>query len=178
MGRRLPLVHITPEDVIGYGKRRGQKPTLKDAENWLSCERKLIEEAMSSIVQENLDRILDAAAARVYPDPVFDRQYRAIEDALTDAAEVYGENISKAPGAVTFVDLEMVELVRRALIAPQHFSACIAYQQEYGEDTQDRVITHRAHVTLNHGAVSAQLLICCCQHGDDVFVPERARRAH
>lgn len=185
MSIRLPSVRITPEDVISFCKKRGQKPTIEDAERWLVSQKKTIEGMMGNIIEENLGRILDEATLSAYPDPAFDRQYKAIDDALCNASEEYSEKIGKENYGSSHTEAEVIELVRRMMTQQDQFSACIAYNLEFGapfKNFKDQVITHRtnrAHITSENGKVTADLIADdSCDHGDDVFVPEKLRNLH
>jgi hypothetical protein len=185
MSSRLPSVRITPEDVIIFCKKRGQKPSSEDAEHWLANHKKTIEGMMSIVIEQHLDEILDEATLRSYPDPPFDKQYKAVDDALMNACEDYAVTIGKEYYGSSHTEAEMVEVVRRMLVQQNHFSACIACGQEFGKpfkNIDDRVVTHRtrrAHITSENGKVSAELVIGDkCDHEHDVFVPEKLRSFH
>jgi len=146
MSIRLPSVRVTPEDVIKFSKTRGQKPTTEDAEHWLSRHRRVIEGMMANVIQESLEEILQEATLRGYPDPAFDRQYRAIDDAIIAASEEYGEKIGQETYSGIHKEAEMMALVRRLMEHQGLFKACIAFEVEYGVATKRSEvpkITHR-----------------------------------
>jgi hypothetical protein len=185
MSIRLPSVRVTPDDVINFCKKRGQKPTREDAERWLASQKKVIEGMMGNVIQENLEEILNEATLRAYPDPAFDKQYKAIDHALCNASEKYSEKIGKENYGSSHIEAEMIELVRRIMAQEGRFSACIAYTLEFGaaaKSFEGRVITHRtrrAHITSENGDIAADLIEDdSCEHGDDVFVPEKLRNLH
>ena len=133
---------------------------------------------MSNIINESLDELLDEACLRAYPDPQFDKQYRVIDNAITDAAENYAEAIGQEHLGSSYTEADMLEIVRRMLDQKDKFAACLAYIHEFGphfEDFKDRTITHqteRIHLVSENGKVTAEVIRTNrCKHGDDVFVP-------
>jgi hypothetical protein len=105
---RLPSVRITPENVIAFCKKRGQKPTEDEAEVWLSRHRKTIEEILKSVIEKELDQILNEAASEEYPDPAFDRQWRLIDDAVMAASDDYAQKIGKEHYGSSHTEAELL----------------------------------------------------------------------
>ncbi|WP_353069614.1 hypothetical protein RBB75_03935 [Tunturibacter empetritectus] len=185
MSIRLPSTRITPLDVITYCKKRGQKPTVEEAEQWLSKQKKYIEGMMGNIIEDNLEKILDEATLRAYPDPIFDQRYRRIDDALTTAADDYGTQIDKEFCGSSHTEAEMIEVVRRSLLQLEKFTACIAYDLEFGtpcESFKDKKVTHRtkrAHITIENGDVTAKVIEDdCSTHESGIFMPETLRNVN
>lgn len=182
MSRRYPSVRITPAEVVEFFDAQGQQPSLEDAERWLCRQKRCIEEMMGNVVRNNLQRILGEATVMGYPDPVFDRQYRDIDEAMQTASDEYGERIRMEPFSSAYEEREMLEVVRRMLAHQQKFMACIAYSQEFkkpGDDSEDGDLTHctkRVHISCDAGTVTAEVVAeDACDHGADVFVPDRDR---
>ncbi|HEY0162821.1 MAG TPA: hypothetical protein VGB69_09105 [Edaphobacter sp.] len=180
MSIRLPSARITPTDVIEFCKKRGQKPTIEEAERWLSLVRRDIAELMDEVIKEHLEEILDQASVHSYPDPEFDKQYRAIDDAILTATENYSVQIGGEHYGSSHTDKEMIEVVSRMLSPHKKFVVCMEYSNDFGMATKnfdDKEITHstkRVHITSENGNIVAELIENeQCKHEDDVFMPEK-----
>ena len=178
MSNRYPSVRIRPVDVIKFSQQQGQQPSIEDAERWLSSQRRRIEEMMSNLVRGNLEEILGQATSWGYPDPVFDKQFTEIDEAILNASDELGEKMNKEFHRSSCEVRDLHEVVRRMLAQQDKFVACIAYLHEFetrDESYEERVITHRTkrvHLTCESGKVKAELVVeDACEHGPDVFMP-------
>jgi len=176
---RYPSVRITPAEVVQFSENQGQQPTLEDAQRWLSSQRLCIEETMGNIVRQNLDQILGEAMCNAYPDPVFDKQYRDIDEAIVTASDAFGQKINEEQCGCSYQERDMLLVVRQMLAQRDKFVACLAYSQDFGrldEGDEERVITRRTervHLNCEGGVVTAEVVVeDACVHGQDVFVPE------
>jgi hypothetical protein len=179
MGPRYPSVRITPADVVEFSRAQGQQPTIEDVERWLSRQKRCIEGTMVDVVRDNLDKILGEAMMTEYPDPVFDRQYRDIEEAIDTASDAFGQKMNKELYGSSYQVRDMIEIVRRMLAGQDKFAACIAYSLEFGEfrkSSGDSVITdctECVHLICEGGRVEAEVVAeDACEHGQEVFTPE------
>ena len=115
-----------------------------------------------------------------YPDPLFDKQFRIVDDTIMEATEIYSSKIGKEHFSSSYTETEMIELINRMLAQQDQFIGCIAYNLEFGDPSkniEDRNITHqtkRVHIVLENGRVTCEVIKDdCSEHGHNVFVPER-----
>jgi hypothetical protein len=179
--RRRPSVRLTPEDVVEYCRTRCQQPSLEDAESWLFRQKRCLEQMMSVVIKDNLERILDEATFMAYPDPVFDRHYRSIDEAIQTAADTFGQENQLEQSSSCFQEREMCEVVRLMSIPQANFMACVGYDQEFCKADENgsgngEVLrrTERVHLTCDGGTVRAELAVEeNCNHDPDVILPEK-----
>jgi hypothetical protein len=133
---------------------------------------------MGNIIQGNLEPILSEAMCTAYPNPVFDKQYRLIDEAIFTATDEYARSVGMEYCSSSYTEREMLEVVRRMLAQQDKFAACIEYPQEIGKvgkNPEERVITHRTkrvHLNCEGGIVTAGVVVeDACEHGPDVFMP-------
>lgn len=93
--RRFPLVEIAPRDVVDYGRRRWQQPTIKDATHWLEKHGTELQKDLQNLLNGAIDTLLDEAALDSYPDPKADAEFRKLDNAIFDAAEAYGKSMGE-----------------------------------------------------------------------------------
>jgi hypothetical protein len=179
MRRHYPSARITPEDVVEFSRAQGQQPSIEDAERWLSRQKRCIEGMMGDVVHDNLDKIFGEATLTAYPDPVFDKQFKAIDEAIVTASDAFCKKIDEEPYGCSYQERDMCKVVRRMLVEQDKFVACLAYSQDFGElgkSYDERVIGHhtkRVHLSCTRGKVTAEVVIDdACEHGQDVFVPD------
>jgi len=179
MNRRYPTVRITPADVVEYAQGQFQQPSTEDAERWLSRHRRCIEEAMGTVIQNNLDRVFEEAMLMAYPDPVFDRQYKEVDEAIQSASDDYGQKMGLEPCSSAYEEREMLEIVQQMLKQPATFAACVAYPQEFGQPDSSAIThrTKRVHLTCRGGQVRVEIITeDGCEHDPDVLIPGRRRK--
>jgi hypothetical protein len=180
MSNRYPSVRITPADVVEFSQAQGQHPSVENAERWLSCQKRCIEQMMAAIIDDNLDKIFGEATLMAYPDPVFDKQYKDIDEAIVIASDAFGQKMNVEQNGCSYQERDMLEVVQEMLAQPAMFSACIAYSQEFGklgeslEETVTPLRTERVHLTCEGGRVTAEVVVeNACEHGREVFIPEK-----
>jgi len=175
----LPAIEITADDVIAYGSKRSQQPSVREAKIWLRNGKADIEEKVREIIVRYLDEVFDELSVSLgYPDRRVQEQYEALENTISEAVDEYADSIAKTHLGSSNDDVQMLAVVQHSL-DHQSFKACFLFENEFGEmptGLKDRVVTNRTarvHVICDGGELSAEVIVSStCEHGEDFFVPE------
>ena len=174
-----PAIEITADDVIAYGSKRSQQPSVREAKIWLREGKAVIEEEVREIVGRYLDEVFDRLSVSLgYPDRRVQEQYELLYNTILEAADEYADSIAKTELGSINDDVQMLAVVAYSL-DHHSFKACFLFENEFGDMThglEDRVVTNRTarvHLICDGGELSAELIESSrCEHGEDFFVPE------
>lgn len=156
--RRFPLVEIGPHDVVDYGRRRWQQPTIADATDWLEKHGTQFQKDLQDLLNGAIDTLFDEVALNSYPDPKVDAEFRKLDDAIFDAATAYGASIGKEIFRYEVVDHVLLQIASLLLSKrPTSFRACFEMEHEFcspnatfsGKTTLHR--TRRVHLSIEDG---------------------------
>ncbi len=115
MKRELPKIEITPRMAVRFARTEGLKVTIAQASDWLQRNRKQIESRLAERASEIIKEVLLDITDWEWPDPVFNRMYRAVLQAIEDAAADYENSHNCMLKSESWITEELHRVVRRLI---------------------------------------------------------------
>ena len=175
--RCLPCVQITTKDVISFCNERSQKPSPKDAKQWLLDNKRTIEREMRSAIREEIASIFDFVLFGGYVDPALNEQYQDFYLAVNAAMDDYAAKNCMELHEFSCDECHISELVELLLANPVDFRACVEYDTGFClsgvAPTEENIRRcNRVHLIREQGQLTAEVIDTdTCAHNGHVIVP-------